>query len=188
VTLPPIRFPQQLYRLIPILYPRFAEILHRSKISGPAFFALSYVKNTGKEIEPGVVVLPVADLKNILVKAGEYDSGSGAHGFITTHLQNHLKYLQHHRLTPEQKREFFPDSPGYRDAVSITALGYQRIAEVNKQVEQFFNEATTHLTKGITGKALKALLKAFSVMAGPLIDRLEDLARQKNEASDSDDE
>jgi len=170
-----VRFPGALYDLIPALYPHLAEVLHSAEITGPEFLSLSFVKNTGKQIEAGATALPLADLKALLIKVGEYESDGGASGFITGTLENRHGYLKPGRLTPDQKTKLFPHSPGYRDVVIITQAGADKLIEVNRRVERLFDD----VTKGITGIALRAALntglRAFQSISKTLIARLQTL-------------
>jgi len=172
------RLPKELYRLVPALYPHLAEILVRSGLTGTVFFALSHVRHSGKELPDGMVGLPIADLKNILLKVGEYESTSGAHGFITNHLENSLKYLEHRTITPEEKKALFPESPGYRDVVVITPAGAGKLDEVNAKVDQLFQE----VTGGLRGRVVTGLMKAFTPVAATVIDKLESMSMNREES------
>lgn len=178
------RFPEELYRLIPAMYPHFVEILHTAGITGPEFFVLSHIKHAGKEIQPGVVVMPISEIKDILVRAGQYTSTSGAHGFITNHLQHNLKYLEHRRVTPEQKRDLFPSSTGYRDVVTITQRGFEKLDEVNREVERLFQDTTT----GIPEMLMRTGLSAFSRIASLAIRKLNARLSTSDDAAKDDSE
>ena len=170
----PKRFPQQLYRLIPALYPHFVEILESVGISGAEFFVLSFVKDRGKEIEADVKALPVSELKSVLIKAQQYDSQSGAAGFIAR-LESR-GFLHHARISHEAKRTHFPDAGGYRDVMVLTMEGRQKLNGVNARVEDLFDRATS----GTWARALlRPLIVAFDAAAPHLIRRLEEMAIAK---------
>ena len=168
-------FPRQLYSLIPALYPHLAEILQNANLTGIEFFALSYVKNNGQPFEDGDIGLPISDLRDILLKAGAYDSDSGARGFITNHLQVSKQFLAHRRMTKEEKERLFPTSGGYRDALVLTAVGHARLQSVNDQVEVLFSRALN----GVQAPFLGQLLRGVDGIAGQVVKRLEDLASRK---------
>lgn len=99
-------------------------------------------------------------------------SVSGAHGFITNHLQHKQRYLEHRRLTPQQKKEYFPHSTGYRDAVTIAEAGHEKLNSVNQRVEDLFREATADVPSIL----LRGALSAFNRISKVLITRLTKLA------------
>lgn len=179
-------FPKELYDLVPALYPHVADILRRTGISGPEFLSLSFVKNRGKQIEDGVVGLPLAELKALLIAVGEYETDGGASGFITGTLENKHRYLKPGRLTPEQKELLFPDSPGYRDVVIITDAGFAKLADINAGIERLFGEVTSHVTGFTSRAALRTFLKAFGQVAGAVINRLEGLRINESVTKSSD--
>lgn len=165
-------FPSGLYRMIPALYPHFAEILRSVGLSGREFLALSYIKNSGREVGKGLTCAPIADLKALLIKMGEYKGDSGASSFI--HELEKKKYVEPRKLTLEEKAAHFPESTGHRDTVSITPVGLDQLQSVNAKVEQLYRE----MTVGLSGKLLKACLSAFAKLAEPLIERLDQRARE----------
>ena len=171
----PVQFPQETYRLIPALYPHLAEMLEAAELTATEFFALSYVKNKGKDIGNGEVVLPIAILREVLMKTGAYESSSGAMGFVT-HLQNSKAYLGHYRLTPEQKGTYFPDAPGYRDAVFVTEDGVKKLNAMNAQVERLFADVVKDLPASIVNPALKT----FARVVGRVVAKLDALAAQRH--------
>jgi hypothetical protein len=167
-------FPKQFYELIPALYPHLVDIFGNAGISLQEFCCLSIVKNTGKEVAPGVVALPLSDLKSMLVRTGEY-TPSGANGFLTHRLQNQRKFLESRKISQELKDELFPDSDGYRDVLIVSEEGNTRLTRVNAGVEALFVDGT----RGIQGAAFKAFLKVFAPFADAVVDRLRVLARER---------
>lgn len=167
-----IRFPPELYRFIPALYPHLAEILESVGLTGTEFFALSYIRHQGKLIEEGRVALPISSLKVMLMKTGAYASESGAHGFISGHLETTKHYVEHQRLTPQQKKELFPKATGHRDVVVLAQLGEEKLDGVNARVEKLFEETI----RGVSPILLRGVLQAIVTLATPVILRLELLA------------
>lgn len=151
------------------------DILSSAQITGPEFFALSYIKYRGKKIDGQRLALPVSELKAMLVKIGQYDTASGAAGFVTTRLEKECQFVRPFTLTHEEKRTLFPDSTGYRDAVVLTDAGLAKLEEVNRLVEELFAE----VAKGIRSPLLAPLLFAFRKAAKNLTERLEKLSAAK---------
>lgn len=173
-----LRFPQSLYRLIPSLYPHFAEILKTADITTSELLTLSYVKHRGQDIGPQGMALPIKTLMSMLVKVGMYQSDSGAHGFITSHLENRAGYLRHHTITPAEKDHFFPGAKGYRDVVVLTEKGHEKLNDVNREVEKLFDNV---VGKGIPPLVLKTVLVALDNAADHVVGRLDQLAKDKED-------
>jgi hypothetical protein len=171
------QFPQEFYRLIPALYPHLAEILHLSGIAGREFLALSFVKNTGKESANGAVVLPISDLKALLIKIGEFKGDSGASTFIAELEERGL--LAPGKISRKEKELLFPDSTGHRDVVSVSTDGHSKLEEINKRVEQLYLDATA----GLAGATLRVGIKAFGQVAGRLITKLENRSMDRPDSS-----
>jgi hypothetical protein len=166
------RLPPQFYRLVPALYPHFAKVVHSAGVTGPEFLCLSYVRKAGKEVEPGLSVLPIAELKLMLLNFGAYASESGALGFITNHLQNERGYLKHHRLTPGEKQKLFPGVGGYRDAVALTGVGREKLAAIDRGSENLFRR----ITSNISSSTLANFMSFLAPFAEEAVKRLEMMA------------
>jgi len=171
---PSLRLPRELYQFLPALYPRLLEVLRSAGLTANEAFVLSYIKNVGKEVTPGVHAMPIADLRVVVQKLGY--SAAGAGGFITTNLEKRRKLVTLQRLSPEEKLEFFPDSPGYRDAVIVTELGMSKLREVRQGLEELLGAASSGLKSRV---ALRGLLGALAAIVGELVPRLNAPPRSK---------
>lgn len=164
------RLPPELYQVIPALYPHFVDILNSANVTGPQFFVLSFVRHRGQEIQPGVTALPVSDIKDNLVKAGVYESVSGAAGFIGS--LEAKGWLRHIRITRQQKDEVFPLATGYRDVLVLTAAGERLLDEVNRLVDALF----ARLSAGVPRPVMTALVAAIKRSSGKIVTKLNDLS------------
>jgi hypothetical protein len=171
-------FPSELYRLIPALYPHFADILHSAKITGAELFALSYIKYRGKKLDGGHLALPVSELKAILVKVGEYGTSSGAAGFITNRLEKRSGLVKGFTLSHQERRDLFASATGYRDAVILTEAGLRKLEEINALVEDLYSQ----VARGTSPAIRVPLLMAFRRAAKALTERLESLSATKRRA------
>ena len=173
-------FPADLYRLIPALYPHFADILDSTELTGVEFFALSYIKYRGKPLDGGHVAIPVSELKAILLKLGEYNTLSGAAGFIANRLEKRYGFVRSVTLSHKERRDLFADSTGYRDAVVLTDAGHAKLKQVNDLVEQLYHQVSA----GTPYLIRQPLLGAFRKAARHLIARLETLSLAKRKRAE----
>jgi hypothetical protein len=123
-------------------------------------------------------VLPIGELKLLLLNFGAYESASGALGFIANHMQTAKRYLQHRRLTPMEKQRLFPTVGGYRDAVHLTSIGQERLDQIDRGVEKMFE----NMTSDVPAATLRSFLGLLAPFADQAVNRLEFMIEeQKNE-------
>jgi len=163
---------EALFRFVPVLYPQALQILTARGLTGPTFFALSYLKHFGTKTSVGHGLL-LGDFSDVLLRALIYDDESGPSRLITKLVDG--GWVQKRSISKRDKATYFPDSSGTRTQATLAALtdeGYAVLKVVNRDASAMIE----HVIDGgmgyrrLFGMLLTHLGKNFDSLQGRLDD------------------
>jgi hypothetical protein len=156
--------PQPLFDLVPALLPDLAQVFAKCGATPPVIFALTYLKHYGRDRDGEQKVILRSELVENLQKMLHDKTSKTSMSQFITDLAN-AGLVNKTFLTEKEKRAWYGDPTGRKDAVILTAEGFQKIEEFKSEINNLFIELTAGTT---TGAVIRAALKPFLKTMGPV--------------------
>jgi hypothetical protein len=133
---------EEVFHVIPAVYPHVVRIVERAGITPADFFALSFVRHFGQAMD-GRYTLPTSEFHKALLKAGIFRTAGGASGFLTRLVERGL--ITKHSITAAARDKYFPAAQGWKTVVVLSRGGDEKLAEVATALKSLFSEASTDI-------------------------------------------
>jgi DNA-binding MarR family transcriptional regulator len=166
------RLPEELFEVLSMLYPAFAQLLDEYDLSLAEISLLSYIKHRGKKRSDGQALILRSQLGGALERL-----------ISEATVSNRIKKLVNRRLimkvylTASEKRELYGTDAGTAAALVLLEEGSKRVEEFNNGMNRIFQEATLNTPPPI----IRALLAMIRGTARKIMDSKQNKRNSKKE-------
>ena len=133
------RLPESVFAVIPALYPHFVLALEDCGLTGPQFFAMSYMKHFGRDVRDHKHAVLLAELTAILRRTFGYSGGGGVNNLLKPLIEEQL-IIKLGITQAERSKEFADCVDGNNIVYYLAPSGKEKLSQFNELLHSLYSD------------------------------------------------